>query len=643
MNPTGPYLVWQKPFREHVLAGAVAGVWAGFLIAFLESLFLLATVGPFWVDFSFLSRALLSYGLVGIAGGSLCSLVFYSLFFKRHPLSKNRPWVFFLALFSASGLALQVVVYQMDIHSFRRLNGEWKTGAYLVLAAGVFAACLFGWLVWLVCRFLFQGKIGRRWLGGAALLIVSVLLFFLVRSLSVARDQAQFERQSSSAVKNPVHVIILLVDSLRPDHLSAYGYPLPTSPTIDRLAREGVLFEQCMAASTWTVPTHASLFTGLYPSSHGNYSMYSSLDPALPTLAQILAARGYRTASLFENKLLGSRHGLSRGFQTALGVDNVAKVSLTISRLWQRLLGNRSMSGTILDVAAKWIVYRSPRTQPYFLFVNFMDTHVPFRPQKPYIDDFLRSLPDATTSHEAARRFTTAAVNSRRDAINLARRMDAGDWRWLGRFYDSNIRALDDRIGRFLARLQAGGLLQNTLVIITADHGEYFGERGVGGHLNSELHQAGLHVPLVFWSPGRLAPGRVERMVSQLDLFPTLLDMAGLTGDVPASVQGRNLFAIHENREILAEFWDDIRRRFSRALFVGGHKLFIALDGHVELYHLQDDAAEKNDLARSFPEMAERLALRLEQLLKTMPLKSRRMDAAKKEEMNRLLQSLGYI
>ena len=448
----------------------------------------------------------------------------------------------------------------------------------------------------------------------------------------VLMERPHREDAPGSDAKTATNIIILLVDALRSDHLSAYGYPLPTSPAIDRLAREGVLFRNCYAVSNWTVPTHASIFTGLYPSSHGNFSMYSSLDPTIPTLAHILAGKGYRTASFTDNRLLGSRYGLARGFQKALGVDNVNKVSLTILRLWERLRGNRSMSKTILDVAGKWIENKSPRRRPFLVFVNFLDAHAPYRPKKPYIFDFLRSLPDKNVNTELAGKFTTDEVSTKKAADDLGRRLTAADWRWLERFYDSNIRAIDDQIDLFLERLKTGGLLENTLVIITSDHGEFFGERGIGGHLSSSMHNAGLRIPLIFWLPNRLTRKIVERSVSQVDILPTVLGLAGLSAAIPGNAQGRDLFSVPEDRELLAEFYDDIRKRFSRAFFSGDFKLVITPAEKKELYDLKNDPGEKTDLAQLYPDLADSLALRMKKLLQLMPQRKSREEAEKRKK-----------
>lgn len=630
-------------FLEYALAGIAGGAGAGFLTAYIEALFLLLTVGSFWVDFPFLISALALYGAAGGSGGLACSLLLQPLLFRRHPLRRIRPWIFFFSLLSAVGLAAETLLYLLDIHTFRDYSGAWTAAAYLVLLAGFLAAGCAGMLIAWISRSLFQGERTSRMRNGGIALFALLGIFLLVRILLAWQEESGAGPAAGGKAARPANVILLVVDALRPDHLSAYGYPLPTSPAIDRLAREGILFRDCYATSTWSIPTHASLFTGLYPSSHGCYSLYSSLDPVVPTLAQVLAAQGYRTGSFYDNLLLGPQWGLSRGFQTALGVDNGHKVSLTLLRVWDRLRGDRSMSKNTLAAARKWVEHAGGRNRPFFLFVNLMDAHLPYRPKKPYSDDFLRSLPAGNVNEKSTRIFTTDGIRSKKVADSLFPRLTAADWRWLGRYYDSNIRGIDDRIGLFVRRLKSRGLLANTLVVITADHGELLGENGLGAHFHPSMHRAALHIPLVFWFPERLPAGEVRQPVSQVDLFAAVLRLAGVPEAVPRDAQGEDLLAPMSNRAIVAEFWDEKLGRFNRALVSGDLKLVAYASGRRELHDLKNDPGEEKDLALLRPGLMRELTSRLDEWLRTVPNRKSRAEAGKRKEMEKLLKSLGYI
>lgn len=628
----------------YLIGGMIGGASAGFLTAYLEAFFLLLTVGSFWVDFPFLLQALLIYGLVGSAAGAAGALLLYFVVFRVHPLRNMRPWAFYFAFLSAGGLALEIVIYLLDIHTFRDLLGRWMAAAYGVLLLGLAVAGLAGWLIAGICQRLFQGKGRSLWRKAGIAFLVLIAFFSLARSFRAGQERTGIRPISRSDKAARPNVVILLLDSLRADHLSAYGNPLPTSPTIDRLAREGVLFHNCYAASTWTVPTHASLFTGLYPSTHGGYSLFSVMKPSLPTLSQILAAEGYRTGSFFDNALLGSAYGLSKGFQTALSVDNENKVSLMLRRIWDHVRGHRSASGNILRASAKWINRARREKRPFFLFVNFLDTHLPYRPQKPYIDQFLRSLPAENANKKLVNEFTSNMTVSRKKAAALFPQMTAADWRRLACFYDSNIRVIDDQIGLFLKRLQSLGVMENTLVIITADHGDSMGEEGVGGHSSESVQRSVLRIPLIFWLPGRLPAEMILRPVSQTDIFPTILKLAGLPELIPRQIQGVDLFAPPQpDREILSESWDQDRKRFSRAYFYKNNKLVLLSSGKRELYDLKDDPLEKNDLSQDNPNLLNLLQFRLDQKLQSMPKNDNPASERKKKEMEKLLKSLGYL
>ncbi len=618
-----------------MFGGAAGGALAGFLVAYLEVLFLVLTVGPFWATNSFLLESVALYGLVGAAGGMAGGLAVYAAVFRSRPLRKGQPAALYFGIYFAVALILEILVYLLDIHVFRGPDDRWSFSAYGILAVGVLIAGLAGSLAVKATRNFMHRNPSRRLAGSAAAALILVLVFLVVGRLSGPPP--------GPAAPRPVNVILIVIDALRADHLSAYGHSLPTSPFLDRLAEEGVLFRDVLAVSNWTVPTHASLFTGLYPSSHGSYSLFSALDPALPSLPRILASRGYRTASLYDNPLVGARFGISAGFKTALGVDNEHKVSLAAARIWKRLCGNRSSTGQILKIAGRWIERSGGRERrPFFLFLNLLDTHLPFRPRQPYLDEFLGPVEAEAFNRRLVLACTTDAINDRKTAESVLPRLTAADWRVLSRYYDANIRAVDEDLRRFFDRLRSGGYLEDTLVIVTADHGELLGEGG-GGHSQAGLRNPVLNVPLILWSPGRLRAGEVERPVSQVDLLPTILRLSGLGSAIPKASQGDDLFAALFGRGVLAEAWDENLATFDRAWFVGEYKLVVRASGRRELYDRKKDPDDMRDLSGENPDLLETLAKGLEEKLKSMPKARTDVDPKKRKALERKLRSLGYL
>jgi arylsulfatase A-like enzyme len=330
------------------------------------------------------------------------------------------------------------------------------------------------------------------------------------------------------------NVLLVIVDTLRADHLRAYGYQRDTSPNIDLLARQGTLFDTAISASSWTLPSHATMMTGVYPDMHGVDSTKRQLAPHFLTLPWRLRQAGYRTAAFSANTFFFTRrYGLGQGFlhfgdffqSPADALDQLALVSNAydeINRLgWRKNLLGRQTAEDINRVALAWML-SDPR-RPFFVALNYLDAHDPYLPPEPYRDMF--------SQHKNPGGRINIGVNllPHLSPAELHEEMDA---------YDGGIRYDDAQIGRLLAALDQHGLLQNTLVIITGDHGEAFGEHGLITHANA-LYFPLIHVPLIFLWPGHVPAGvRVEQPVSTRDIGATVL---ALTGETRRPFPGRSL------------------------------------------------------------------------------------------------------
>jgi arylsulfatase A-like enzyme len=624
------------------LGGGIAGgAAAGLLLGFGECLIILVSVGPFWATPLFLLRAEAIYAVAGGAGGFAATLL---LALRRRSASATRgpSWAAPFALVFSFGLAAEALFLARDLHAFETAEGRWSGSALAFLFGTLLVSVATGVRLRKIARSLGGGPVRRRRIAAIAVAASCLALFFGLRAASTPPAGPSSAAVGSSAGPPP-NIIILLLDSLRADHLSAYGYPLPTSPRIDRLAKEGILFRRCIAASSWTVPTHATLFSGMLPSAHGDYSLSGRWDPSVPTLAQILTAAGYRTASFYDNKLVGRAFELDRGFQTSVGVDSERKASLALDRIWHLLRGRHSMSATIMRVADRWIGHGTAGAAPYFVFMNMLDTHAPYRPRRPYAEAFLRALPPDPVQHALVGAVSGTGFLNKRRAEAILRRLTPADWRWISRIYDSNIRAFDEDVAALLERLEKRGDLENTIILVTADHGEILGEGDSAGHYDASLLDAGLHIPLILWEPGRLAPADIATPVSQADVFPTLLSLAGVPLPRPLPIQGESLLAPRENRPIVAEFWDEMKERFSRVMYLGEYKLTVFADGKRRLIDLARDPGETNDLAPSRPDLADALQARLNELVEALPRGRARIDEKERQRRLKLMRSLGYI
>jgi arylsulfatase A-like enzyme len=397
--------------------------------------------------------------------------------------------------------------------------GRMRHSAVLVLAIGL--ATVFK--RWFGKHVLQVTSFWRKTLPGLA--AMSAIAFVAIQGASWLQERSAIASLPQAAPGTP-NILVIVVDTLRADHLSAYGYSRATSPTLDRLAQDGTLFENAFAASSWTLPSHASLLTGRYPHEHGLERGGQVLDARYPTLPQALSARGYRTGAFSGNNFwFCRRNGFGRGFahfedyfesltdmafRTILGreFDEFVLRHMGI----EDVPGRRS-AADINRSALRWI--DRDTTRPFFVFINYFDVHDPYLPPQPYRGKFSKfKNPGGIINSFVLRdypKLTSAQLQSEVDA------------------YDGGIAYVDDEIGRLMAALDKRGLHQSTLVIITSDHGESLGEHGLLGHRDA-LYRELIHVPLIFYWPGHVPAGiRVPTPVTNTDMATTVLDVLGMS------------------------------------------------------------------------------------------------------------------
>jgi arylsulfatase A-like enzyme len=347
------------------------------------------------------------------------------------------------------------------------------------------------------------------------------------------------ERQAMHALpaiaQDSPNVVLVILDTVRADHLTCYGYGRPTSPNLDRLGRQGVLFETAIAPSSWTLPSHASMLTGTYPHAHHVDLPAKQLASGFPILPRTLRRAGYRTAAFSGNTFYFTRAtGLGQGFihfgdfflSTS---DALAQVNfvwdldklLISTKLAENYLGRQS-AARMNRAALRWI---DGSRRPFFLVLNYMDAHDPYVPPEPWRHRFSeRPNPSGRLN------FPTMTPGQLRDAVEA---------------YDGAIAYEDDQLGRLVGELDRRGLLSNTLLIVTSDHGEAFGGHELLGHANS-LYFPLVHVPLLFHWPGHVPAGvRVARPVSTKDIAATVLALAG---QPPHRLPGESLEALWNPR-----------------------------------------------------------------------------------------------
>ena len=424
------------------------------------------------------------------------------------------------------------------------------------------------------------------------------------------------------------NVILVVVDTLRADHLGFAGYRRPTSPHLDRLAAESITFDNAIAQAPWTSPSIASLMTSRYP---GTLGYADSKDPAraeddILFLAEILAEHGYGAHGVISHTYTGSRLGFDQGMITfdednALGPLHISSASVT-------------------DKAIDFLDGR-PADQPFFLFAHYFDPHFSYMLHEDFDFD-----PDYTGDVVSGEPYGKLLERAR------GRTLTPRDMRFIRALYDSEIRFTDLHIGRFLEHLRETGLYDDAVIVFTADHGEAFLDRkdrwiGHGKTLFGEL----IHVPLVIKLPGNANAGlRVSTPVGLVDVMPSLLELLDLPSPRDAQFVGRALPLTRPEAlrqlEATPVFSETMaRRRWLQSIVHGRWKLIANRQtGKLRLFDLENDPGERRNLAKREPETVERLA-------KDLRAWNARIDAERREgaqpnfsaeEIERL-RALGYL
>ncbi len=418
------------------------------------------------------------------------------------------------------------------------------------------------------------------------------LLLGLLLLLSACGDDPVEE---DPAPRSP-NVLLLVMDATRGDRCSVNGYPRPTTPCLEKIAAEGVLYRNAWSPGNWTGPTHATLFTGLRPDNHGLYrGNRLTLNEASVTLAERFRGAGYRTACLSNNNTLSAEFGLIQGFDLVVPLFRARERAYPWAEVTHR-------------AALEWALEVEKRGERFFLVINDMEPHFPYTPPAEFAARF-RSSATPPEAMARARALSYASIFGHNAGVEA---LSPDVLAAIGDLYDAEIACLDASIGRLVDGFRTAGILDETVIVITSDHGENLGDHGLVDHMFS-LHRSIRHVPLVVRYPGRFAPGLViDDPVRLEDIAPTLLEISGL--DVPSDLDGRSLLSRLPGRVALAvagapglfldrmvkenpgRFDDAPLRADIRARFDGRHHTIRYSDGRTERYDVVTDPGERVDL-----------------------------------------------
>lgn len=469
------------------------------------------------------------------------------------------------------------------------------------------------------------------------------------------------------------NILLIVMDSVRAANLSCYGYARATTPNIDKFAEEGTLFERTTSEGCWTLPVHTSLFTGLYPLNHGVTISKDALPEDYPTLAQILKEEGYQTCCFSNNAYISQNTGLGQGFDLLEDVwrkinpRGIKRTRLSHIKIQLRKFGKagepliaflqmasrvkkifkgqkvKKDNGASLtnDMIKRWLSTSRDAEKPFYLFVNYMECHEKYHPPHPYDRKFMPS------KYSPWRVLQVPPDKAR--VLNGDPRKKKEDLEIMTALYDGELNYLDHKIGELLEFLKSLNLLDNTVVIITSDHGDSLGEHEELGHRKVLFEQL-THVPLIVRYPERFKAGvRNSELVQLSDLFPTILELAGVAS---AKINCNGFQSLCKLKaEPLREFTisentapKSLNSIQIKSLKNKRYKFIWKSTGEHELYDLQTDPQENQNLINKETDIAAQLQAQLENWMReheNHQLEKR--EAVFDEALSERLRALGYV
>lgn len=441
--------------------------------------------------------------------------------------------------------------------------------------------------------------------------------------------------------ERPPNVVLIVVDTLRADHLSLYGYPRPTSPNLERLAQESLVFDRAFTVMSHTLPAHVSLVTGVHPATHQVLSNGWVYDARWPTLATRLRDAGYASAAFVSGFPLDRQSGFGHGFEV---FEDTRVEGVLHSKVEGELTNARALAW--LKEQGDW---------PFFLFVHYYDVHTPYTwPSKGALPlsvdaDLVALLEQREAAGHAVTDINHKPVEFRGRELEVVEAVN---------LYDNLVLRADGLVEEIRSELERAGKLDDTLFIVTSDHGEGLGQHAYYSH-GLHLYEEQMRIPLIVRPPSRLAlgPGRSEATVSLLDVAPTVLELAGLPRD--GLGHGRSLLGpveeAAEPRYVVAQrryYPEGYRKAWGSFAPVtplaalrgdGALKYIRGGDGSEELYDLRVDPLEEKNLAGERSQDAIRMRGILEDRLSVLTLDSPIQEPELDSDTRRRLEELGYV
>ena len=478
--------------------------------------------------------------------------------------------------------------------------------------------------------------------------LAAVLTVFRSRGtdrLTVGTDSVRAVSQykvTGSSGQGP-SIVLITVDTLRADHLGCYGYTRDTSPNIDGLAEDGMVFEHCFGHAPETRMSMASLFTGFYPH-ETKITRVDYIPQSITTLAEILQSDGYRTAAVVSNYMLRSRQGFEKGecFEQGFTIyDDTMEQQKTGRNFPERTAVHTTNAA--IELLEKFA------GEKLFLWVHYQDPHGPYVPPEPFASQFVTSdMPVQEIKLQTESPEQPYLPFSGRGALPHYQQLGSHrDFHYYVSQYDGEIRYTDEHFRRLIDSLKQLGLYNNALIVFSADHGEGMGEHDYFFAHGEYVYAHQLHVPLIMKYGDRLR-GRRQEFVQHVDLAPTILNICGLAHNFP--LRGRDL--LQQNSSLQAIFSemstqvveDGIKFSLIKDPF---HLIYTPLDEQFELFDLRADPRQESDLIENagYRHHAQQMKLRVQQLSQEdhLPLRSPVAPAQLTDKEIQNLKTLGYL
>ncbi|RMF72448.1 MAG: hypothetical protein D6744_16820, partial [Planctomycetota bacterium] len=575
-------------------------------------------------------------------------------------------------LLSAGVLSAGALVLPLDLELAHKTNA----GYFIIGYAG---------LLYVAAMLYFGGRFVRRRVGGvrfdratyslsAAALLLSVVTIACLFATPVGRPGAgrrvsDEAATATSAARGP-HVLWIVLDTVRADRLSVYGYERETTPFLKQWSQQALVFERAIANGMWTVPTHASMFTGMPSRRHGQGHRAVWLDDEFDTVAEKLQRAGYATAFFSNNPLVSERYNVTQGFDHSIVVWHAQQATrFSLDHLRARLgtippvpwLDPDSGAALTNDFVEDWLGDHSG--EPTLVFINLFEAHLPYRVPQRYRRMFMtpEQVRESYKLQYASYGDMADWVNNRANIDGYAFLSDL-EVETIKRMYDASLRCLDDRLRELLAVYRRLGILDNTLVVITADHGEYLDSHGMWSH-HFLTYEELTHVPLIVRPPGTTVGARVPVPVQLSDLYATIVRAALGADAFEPTPDSRDLLAPNgadsariaviecygpepSARVRLQRKTDPVVRHRATAQIAAvaqRYKYIRSEDGWRELFDLAADPGEETNIISSHRAVANRLDAFLNDWLRRVPEYVPKHRPEARSDALETLKALGYV